>query len=251
MATDLPQYSVRVSKRAKHLRIEVSPKKGIQVIVPLGFEQKKIPAILHKKKNWLEKAIAKIDAQQEYLAAKNPDILPREITLASINETWQVEYQAIKTNRVTIAELTDPEPETDSGITGLLLVSGAIENVPTCKAVLKRWLSQKAWQHLVPWLRDVSVECGMGYAKTAVRGQKSIWASCSSKKTISLNYKLLFLRSPLVRYVFIHELCHTVHMNHSKKFWALVGKQEANYKQLDAQLNDCWRVVPTWVDAED
>jgi predicted metal-dependent hydrolase len=49
MAIDLPQYSVRVSKRAKHLRIEVSPKKGIQVIVPLGFEQTKIPAILHKK----------------------------------------------------------------------------------------------------------------------------------------------------------------------------------------------------------
>ncbi|AFY68580.1 protein of unknown function DUF45 [Thalassoporum mexicanum PCC 7367] len=247
MTIDLPQYSVRESKRAKHLRIEVSPRKGIQVIVPYGYDQKNIPAILHKKQAWLEKAIAKINYQQEYLAAQNPDVLPKSIALASINQTWQVEYQASRSRHVMAAELSEPDA---SDSERLLLVSGAIENIPTCKSVLRSWLTQTAWEHLVPWLREVSIEFGMGYSKTAVRGQKSIWASCSSKKNISLNYKLLFLRSPLVRYVFIHELCHTVHMNHSKRFWALVSKMEANYKQLDAELNDCWQVVPTWVDAE-
>jgi YgjP-like, metallopeptidase domain len=52
-----------------------------------------------------------------------------------------------------------------------------------------------------------------------VKSQRTRWASCSAKKNLSLNTKLLFLSPDLVRYVLIHELCHTVYMDHSKEFW--------------------------------
>jgi len=51
-----------------------------------------------------------------------------------------------------------------------------------------------------------------------------------------------------VRYVFIHELCHTIHMNHSPKFWALVAEKEPNYQQIDRELRKAWRYVPAWAE---
>jgi hypothetical protein len=49
------------------------------------------------------------------------------------------------------------------------------------------------------------------------------------------------------RYVFIHELCHTIHMNHSQKYWAFLASREPEYVSLDKELRGAWRVVPPWV----
>ena len=51
----------------------------------------------------------------------------------------------------------------------------------------------------------------------------------------------------LVRYAVIHELCHTVHMDHSKEFWRLVAAHEPSYKILDRALREAWKSVPQWV----
>jgi predicted metal-dependent hydrolase len=87
------------------------------------------------------------------------------------------------------------------------------------------------------------------FATASIRGQKTRWGSCSSRQTISVNCKLLFLPSELVRYVLIHELCHTVHLNHSAAFWALVAQKEPDYQQLDAGLRDARYHVPLWLEA--
>jgi len=73
--------------------------------------------------------------------------------------------------------------------------------------------------------------------KISVRGQRSRWGSCSRRKNISLNYRLLQFRPEMIDYVIIHELCHLRHPNHSKAFWNEVAKYIPNYKLLDKELN--------------
>lgn len=63
-----------------------------------------------------------------------------------------------------------------------------------------------------------------------VRPYKTRWGSCSHDCILSFHYKLSLLPQELLEYVVIHELCHTVHHNHSKDFWSLVEVYCEDYK---------------------
>lgn len=80
---------------------------------------------------------------------------------------------------------------------------------------------------------------GVGYNKITVRRQKTRWGSCSSKKNLSFNCALLLYPEELLDYVIVHELCHLKFMNHSKEFWAEVGKYMPDYKSRRDLLKKC------------
>ena len=72
--------------------------------------------------------------------------------------------------------------------------------------------------------------------RIAIKNQKSRWGSCSKKGNLNFNYKIIFLKPDLADYLLVHELCHLGQFNHSKNFWALVGKTIPHYKSLHKEL---------------
>ena len=72
---------------------------------------------------------------------------------------------------------------------------------------------------------------GVTFGKITVRRQRTLWGSCSARGNLSFNC-LLMAAPPQVRdYVVIHELCHRIHMDHSKDFWAKVALLCPDYKE--------------------
>ena len=63
---------------------------------------------------------------------------------------------------------------------------------------------------------------GFHYEGLTIRDSKTRWGSCSIRNTISLSLYLMQVPEHLQDYVILHELCHTVHHNHSSCFWALM-----------------------------
>jgi len=74
--------------------------------------------------------------------------------------------------------------------------------------------------------------------KITVKDQKTRWGSCSKKRNLNFNYKLLFLPQDLSDYLIVHELCHLKEFNHSKAFWNQVTTTIPNYKILRKKLKD-------------
>ena len=79
---------------------------------------------------------------------------------------------------------------------------------------------------------------GGNYTSITVRDQRSRWGSCSSRGTLSFNYRLIFAPPAVLDYVVVHELCHLTHMNHSKDFWNMVSSVMPEYKEYRKWLRD-------------
>ena len=75
------------------------------------------------------------------------------------------------------------------------------------------------------------------YQRIAIKNTKTRWGSCSIKKNLNFNYRILFLEKELQDYIIVHELCHLNEMNHSKKFWLEIEKILPDYKKLLIRLN--------------
>lgn len=69
------------------------------------------------------------------------------------------------------------------------------------------------------------------YSRIQIRDQKTRWGSCSSKGTLSFNWRLMLAPPGVLDYVVVHELCHLTHMNHSRDFWNCVSAILPDYKE--------------------
>ena len=58
--------------------------------------------------------------------------------------------------------------------------------------------------------------------RICLRDTSSRWGSRSTTGTISFSWRLAFAPFDVMRYVVMHELAHTKHMDHSAAFWAQV-----------------------------
>lgn len=77
---------------------------------------------------------------------------------------------------------------------------------------------------------------GFSFNKIFIKNQKTRWGSCSRKKNLNFNYKIIFLPRKFQDYIIVHEICHLKELNHSKKFWALVKKALPDYLEIKREL---------------
>lgn len=236
--TQTLSYRVRVSSRAKRIRLTISARNGLVVVLPRRSGLHQVPAILEEKKDWIVSHLERFAELRKRAALEPVELLPTVIALPALGEQWQVAYLPTAARTVSVRTTA----------VGQLAVQGAVADTRACQRSLKRWLTRRSHEQLVPWLARLSTQTGLEYSRAVVRGQRTRWASCSGHGTISLNYKLLFLPGHLVAYILTHELCHTRHMNHAEKFWALVKGFEPACKDHDKELRKGWQLVPAWAD---
>lgn len=85
-------------------------------------------------------------------------------------------------------------------------------------------------------LNVISARSGLNARSVSFKAYSARWGCCDSKGCVIFNYKLLMLPTELWRCVIVHELCHTVYMNHSEKFYALAEEIMPGYKEVRKRL---------------
>jgi predicted metal-dependent hydrolase len=232
---DTPEYSVRVSARARSVRLVVSPEDGLVVVVPRGFPQGRVGAIVREHAPWIERTMERTSERRAHLAALADAPVPHAVDMPGIGVRWQVAMRPTATAGVrgTVRD-------------GTLTLTGEVGDTAACYAAIRRAVARVARERLPLMLGSAEAETGWSASGVRVRRQRSRWGSCTSAGALSLNESLVFLPQHLVRYVMVHELAHIRRMDHSSAFWALVQDHETAWKQHRRDLHEAWRHVPAW-----
>lgn len=245
---DCPPITYTRRKGQKSIRIRVKPD-HILVSAPYYCADRSILAFVTEKEQWIRSAIVRMNgkrnSEQQLLDDHQNDILLRgnwvPITIRHARpgaDTWLlVERQG---------RVDAYPPDTGSTSTGDLFtpVNSTKNTVP--KDVKREFLYETARQELPETFKQIAAELPFKWIRLFIRSQRTKWGTCSSKGNISLNWRLIMCPPDILRYLIVHELCHTVHMNHSMAYWKLVKQhypqvEQAN-KWLRTQGNICFKI---------
>jgi predicted metal-dependent hydrolase len=229
----LPQYSIRISPKARRVILKVSMQKGLEIVLPRRYQVREAFTFIQAKKIWIEKNVNLLKA---YKPASNLLILPDELNFRAYQENWKIHYiSAIKPPTL----LSRPGNE--------LVIYGDIREIKSCQTLIKQWLHEKAFIFLGNHLQQLSKQYGFIYKKHTIRDQKTRWGSCSAKGHIHLNFRLIFLEPEVTRHILLHELCHTIHLNHSIRFWRLLAKYDENWQLHRQSSSRIENLIPAWL----
>ena len=104
--------------------------------------------------------------------------------------------------------------------------------------VFERWYREQARRILperVKWYAD---QFGFQYEGVKITSAKTRWGSCSSKGSLSFSWRLILAPIEQVDYVVVHELVHTIHHNHSRRFWKKLEAVMPDYKERKKWLRN-------------
>jgi predicted metal-dependent hydrolase len=224
-----PPYTIKVSQKSRRMTLRISAHKGLEIIVPKRTNIKTAMDFLNLKYNWVQKH------RHLLYEESTPIYLPDDINLATIGERWNIRYgQKSLTKHYLSSEITQT-----------LLVKNS--KTTTSATLIKEWLRKKAKKHLPLLLSHYSQTYQLPYQGCSVRFQNARWGSCSKDGNISLNCKLLLLPTEITKYILIHELIHTIHLDHSVQFWQAVEQILPHQQALRTQLQQIEQQLPRWL----
>ena len=140
-------------------------------------------------------------------------------------------------NKIVIAcnldNITDSNPNYENTDNIGVLVSRLQKAI---RRGIERALKIEAKTYLPDKVKELAEKCGFKFNNLALKNIKSRWGSCSRKNNINLSIHLMRLPDHLINYVILHELVHTVHHNHSIRFWTMLNSLTGRAKSLNKEL---------------
>lgn len=234
------KWSVEVHRRSfrRSVSIYLYPNKPIKVVASKGTSQKVIVDFLLAKKDWIEKNFAKFSE----IADKFPDKKIKAYEDFPFLGKERKLKVVITLNKKTFVSVTDDHlllhiPRNEWSANSL------IQEHPTALKEIRQFYKREAVNFLNERIHFWSQQMKLQPSQVKFREQKTRWGSCSSKKIINLNWRLIVFTQDIIDYVIVHELAHLQHMNHSDRFWSLVEQYIGNYKDIMKSLKESQYLV--------
>ena len=114
----------------------------------------------------------------------------------------------------------------------------------TAAPLLEKLLRQHARQIFLQRLAHYAPVLGVAPPPLRLSSARTRWGSCSHHGGISLNWRLVFMPIAVIDYVVCHELAHLKEMNHSPRFWSVVGQLCPDWRRLRLELRQQARQIP-------
>lgn len=232
---------------------------GLEVVLPRGVRRERADRFVEANREWALRTLEKVRGRIP-LVPQNPfQDLPlfaglynqpppqiSIINLRSIGRVYTVNYIRVPMLRGRATLL----PQKNSRSRQLNVYCANPDSPPqsVVAGLLREWLREKAKLLLPETINSIADEIGIRRpSQIRIGFQRTVWGSRSATGRISLNAPLLFFPQNLLRHVLIHELCHTIHMDHSTKFKNLLRRLDPDSDRLSQALNRAETYLPPWI----
>lgn len=211
------EFTVEYRKR-KTLSIKITPPDNIVVISPIGVSEDKIKEIVKKKGKWIVKKLDElkdIDYQSLNKEFKNDE------TFMYLGKNYTLKIVINRDLKTPIIKLHE---------NNLILYTSKSEKTILKKA-LELFYREKCTERIIERVNYYKNIIDKEPRNFKVKEQKKRWGSCTSRGDIYFNWRIIMAPPDIVDYIVVHEMCHLIHLNHSKEFWNLVKIIIPNYEE--------------------
>jgi predicted metal-dependent hydrolase len=222
---------VTLVKRAgnRSIRLTVTPT-GVRVSMPKWTPFSTGRAFAHKHIEWIAKELAKQSG-------------PQLVQGQSIGKMHRMRFEHVPASQSTASRVTGTE------IIVKMRPDETIDNLAVQERAGKaaiRALKREAERLLPPRVAGLAAKHGKQYRTVSIKQLKRRWGSCDSHQNIVFNLFLMELPWEYVDYVLLHELAHTLQMNHGEAFWRELKSMQPRARDLAEQIRRHRPAIGTW-----
>ncbi|KGJ89367.1 M48 family metallopeptidase [Thalassotalea sp. ND16A] len=221
----LPEFTLVRSSKRKTVSLQVKSGK-VRVLAPRQISDLQITELVEQKSVWLwrkineQQQIVEQSMVRQFIDGERYYFLGKQYSLAVVHASSK-DVQLIDDKIVVTLLKRDAAPA---------LIADKVQTA------MRQWYIEQAKVILQQRLSEQQQFTKLSATAVKIRHYKTRWGSCDSKHRINLNWLLVMAPVEVIDYVIIHELCHTVHLNHSSAYWQLVNQFFPHYKQAKTWL---------------
>ena len=209
-------------KKIKNMYLRVIPPEGeVKISAPLFVSDDKINEFVESKMDWILAKQIEI-SEKKYLPAL-------KYVNGEKHYLWGEKYTLqLIANNIKTAFVKDDT---------LYLPVSKRSKMKARQKTLEDFYRQELQKEIAEIYDECTVKVGKEPSEIKIRKMKN-WGNCKKNKIITLNLNLAKKPKICTKYVFIHELCHLIEFNHSKKFKMLMDKNCPNWREIKKKLNE-------------
>lgn len=226
-----------VRSKRKTMCMSVNKDGSVTVKAPRLFPtEAEIAKFVEQKADWI---IKQRDRQQEREDMKLVRRFETDYSFPYLGEERLVEMQSAKKTSITYEDgkiiIKTPAYEV---LAADYEARENAEKIDKLRTDLKKWYKKQAYAYVskrVEYYKDI---IGVTVTSVSIKSRKSQWGSCDSNGNLTFSWRLVMARPEAIDYVVVHELCHRMHMDHSRDFWNQVQKYMPDFKAQKQWLEE-------------
>ena len=210
------EYNIVYRKR-KTVEIRIEYPDKVLVRAPVGLDKIRIQEILESKRDWILEKLELIKGiepppEKQFISGEEFLYLGQAYTLAVLIDE-KVEKPVVR--------LDGRE----------LVITAPVHEAELLRTALQNWYGKQTLKAALELMPKYTKIIGRKPDRLKISTARKRWGSCSSKGNVLLNWRLAMAPLSILEYVLVHELCHLVHMNHSREYWDLVESVLPDYQE--------------------
>jgi predicted metal-dependent hydrolase len=219
------EYELAYAPR-RTLAISVEPDLRVAVVAPPGTDPEEVAARVRKRAPWIMR-------QRRELERYLPATTPRRYV------SGETHRYLGRQHRLKVVEAAIEGVKLTRGHLVVALPNKA--NRGRVKALLDGWYhvqARRVFRERLQAMRPRFQQLIADEPRLAIKQLVARWGSCSGSGTITLNLRLMQVPKQYIDYVVVHELCHLVEHNHSKRYYQLLDRMLPDWRERRRRLNE-------------